>query len=147
MPRLATSLGGSEPPLDGGGAKRHTDLMFSYAAQSLPPILPPGARRNGALVPPLPQLWRVADGARRRAFSTPGDSGEQAAQRVLARDPTYAAKVKRVRRYQARLRRQLSAPAWQAYLQLEEAEIERWAYAFERVARWALGVRRRTQGR
>jgi hypothetical protein len=89
----------------------------------------------------------VADGARKRAAPIGADPGELAAQRVLARDATYAAKVKRVRRYQARLRRQLSARGWQAYLQLEEAELDRWSHAFELMARWAVALRRRSQRR
>jgi hypothetical protein len=72
---------------------------------------------------------------------------EAAALRALARDLDYAAKVARVRREQARLRRHVSPRGWQAYLRLEEAEIERWSYAIERVARWAAASRRRPQPR
>lgn len=90
--------------------------------------------------------WRVAD-AKKRASPPRADAHELVVQRLLARDAAYAAKVKRVRRYQARLRGQVSARGWQAYLLLEEAELARWSHAYERVVRWALVVRRRAQRR
>lgn len=101
--------------------------MFSYAAGS--------AASREALV------WWVADGQKKRAAAN-ADAGELAVARLLSRDAAYAAKVKRVRRYQARLRARLSKRGWQAYLQLEEVELARWAHALERVARWAVSRRR-----
>ena len=91
-------------------------------------------------------VWGVAESSKRRPRARPAEQAE-AALRALARDATYAAKVGRVRRHQARLRSQLSAGAWQAYLRLEEAELERWSYALERVARWAGSARRRGPAR
>jgi hypothetical protein len=135
--------GESAAPCDSGSAARqlplrldettsgeHTDLMFSYAAASV-----------GA----LGRVWRVADGQKKRAAraGADADAGELAVARLLSRDAAYAAKVKRVRRYQARLRARLSKRGWQAYLQLEEVELARWAHALERVARWAVSRRRR----
>lgn len=102
--------------------------MFSYAAASV-----------GA----LGRVWRVADGQKKRAAPADADAGELAVARLLSRDAAYAAKVKRVRRYQARLRARLSKRSWQAYLQLEEVELARWSHALERVARWAVSRRRR----
>lgn len=87
-------------------------------------------------------IWRVAEPGKKRGLARVHPA-EAAALKVLARDANYAAKVAHVRRRQARLRGQLSARAWQAYLRLEEAEIERWSYALERVARWATASRRR----
>jgi hypothetical protein len=92
-------------------------------------------------------LWWVAEPGKKRPQARPAEQAEAAALRALGRDVDYAAKVARVRRHQARLRRQLSARAWQAYLRLEEVEIERWSYALERVARWAASSRRRAQRR
>ena len=92
-------------------------------------------------------VWWVADPSKKQKQARPAEVVEAAAWRALSRDVNYAAKVSRVRRHQARLRSQLSARAWQAYLRLEEAEIERWSYALERVARWAASSRRRAQPR
>jgi hypothetical protein len=103
--------------------------MFSYAA--------------GASLGAVGHLWRVADGQKKRAALVGADAGELAVARLLSRDAAYSAKVKRVRRYQARLRARLSKRGWQAYLQLEEVELARWAHALERVARWAVSRRRR----
>ena len=108
--------------------------MFSYAG-------------SGSGVTFSGPLWRVADSRKRRVERAGVEASEQAVARLLSRDAGYAAKVKRVRRYQARLRGQLSQRGWQAYLQLEEAELARWGHALECVARWALAVRRRARRR
>jgi hypothetical protein len=92
-------------------------------------------------------VWWVAEPTKKRPPARPAEQMEAAALRALARDVDYRAKVAQVRRHQARLRRQLSARAWQAYLRLEEVEIERWSYALERVVRWATASRRRAQRR
>lgn len=94
---------------------------------------------NGVLIvcdPRKPGRPRQADG-----------QAERLATRLLARDATYAAKVTQVRRYQARLRGQLSARSWRLYLLLEEAEVGRWTYALERVANFAVTSRKRSRRR
>src|SRR4051812_36199685 len=84
------------------------------------------------------RLLKVSDRRKPRPASQIDEQTERLAARLLARDAAYAAKVARVRRCQVRLRGQSSRRSWQLYLQLEEAEIERWAHALERVVRWAL---------
>jgi len=98
---------------------------------------------------PSPTRWSlsgdrvlvVSDPNKRPATRKPNEQAERVVTRLLARDAAYAAKVARVRRYQARLRRQSSQPSWRLYLQLEEAEVGRWTHALERVVSWALAFR------
>jgi hypothetical protein len=52
-----------------------------------------------------------------------------------------------IRHWQHQLKRRVSGPAWQLYLSLEEAEIERLMHALNRLAAWALGPRRRARRR
>jgi len=127
--------------------------MFSYGQSYAERALGTGAvvgERAGSTWRPAGRadpVWWVAEPSKKRPQSRPTEPVEAAAFRALGRDVNYAAKVSRVRRRQARLRSQLSARAWQAYLRLEEAEIERWSYALERVARWAASSSRRARPR
>jgi hypothetical protein len=91
--------------------------------------------------PPL----HVSDSRKLRKSSRPREDVEGVLARVLGDDPNYARKVARVRRYQRRLRSRLSEPSWQLYLRVEEAEVGRWAYAWERLVAWALERRRRSR--
>jgi hypothetical protein len=91
-----------------------------------------------------PQILTVAD-RRKLPRVRESDPIVEMLGRVQRTDATYAAKVARVRRYQARLRSELSSRAWLLYLKLEEAEVDRWGYALDRVATWA--SRKRVRGR
>ena len=84
---------------------------------------------------------------RRSARQADAEPPERLASRLLAGDPAYAAKVARVRRCQTRLRAQLSTPGWRLYLRLEEAEVDRWTHALDRVASWALASKTKTRRR
>jgi hypothetical protein len=66
---------------------------------------------------------------------------------LRARDATYRRHLREVLRRQRTLRERVSVVGWRAYLELEQAEFDRWAHALERASRWALGRGRRERGR
>ena len=66
---------------------------------------------------------------------------------LLERDPAHQRHLRSVRRRQRALRVRVSSVGWRAYLELEEAEFDRWAHAIDRVTRWALERGRRSRGR
>lgn len=91
--------------------------------------------------------FQVSDSRKRAQRAGAGTRAEARAERLVARileaDATYGRKVAAVRRAQKRLEGRLSAEDWQLYLELEEAEIGRWSHALSKVAKWALGSRRK----
>jgi hypothetical protein len=118
--------------------------MFSFSHVAVPTERPSRAWSR-----PLPAdaVLMVRDRKRPRSASQADEQAERVTTRLLARDAAYAAKVARVRRYQVRLRGQLSRRSWRIFLQLEEAEVERWTHALDRVVRWALVARKRRRRR
>jgi hypothetical protein len=121
--------------LDARGGRRHTGHMFSYSQECQT------QRRPWLPSPGADQVLMLSDPNKRSVARKPNEQAERVVARLLARDAAYAAKVARVRRYQARLRGQSSQLGWRLYLQLEEAEVARWTHALERVAGWALAFR------
>jgi hypothetical protein len=89
----------------------------------------------------MPRAFKVSDSRKPRRAPLLEGRTERLIARLLQGDAAYALKVAAVRRYQGRLRGRLNGPSWQLYLQLEEAEIGRWSYALDRLARWALAKR------
>ncbi len=66
---------------------------------------------------------------------------------LLERDAAHKRLLQNVRRRQRALRGHVSRLGWRAYLELEEAEFDRWTHAIDCVARWALAHGRRERGR
>ena len=92
--------------------------------------------------PPEPMVHRVFDRSRspyRRLSATVED--------LLERDTAHQRHLRNVRRRQRTLRGHVSRVGWRAYLELEQAEFDRWAHAIERASRWAFGRGRRARGR
>jgi hypothetical protein len=65
---------------------------------------------------------------------------------LLERDAAHRRYLRTVRRRQRALRGRVDRAGWRTYLELEEAEFDRWTHAIERVARWALARGRRERG-
>lgn len=89
-----------------------------------------------------PMVHRVSD--RRRA---PYRRLSASVEDLLERDSAHQRHLRNVRRRQHALRGHVSRIGWRAYLELEEAEFDRWTHAIDRVARWALAYGRRQRGR
>jgi hypothetical protein len=66
---------------------------------------------------------------------------------LLMDDPTHQRHLRGVRKRQRALRARVSPVGWRAYLELEEAEFDRWAHTIDRVTRWAFVRGRRDRGR
>jgi len=66
---------------------------------------------------------------------------------MLGRDPVYRRRLRTVLRRQKALQGLVTSAGWRAYLELEEAEFDRWAHAVDSVARWAFTRGRRERGR
>jgi len=115
--------------------------MFSYS-QAEPSKMP---SRTWLPPPATDRILVLSDPNKRRAARKVDEPAERLVSRLLARDAAYAAKVAQVRRYQTRLRGQLTQLDWRLYLKLEEAEVGRWTHALERVARWALAFKSRAR--
>ena len=83
---------------------------------------------------------------RRGGVSPPGGltGGTDA---LLGRDPVYRRRLQTVLKRQKALQGLVTSAGWRAYLELEEAEFDRWAHAVDRVARWAFTRGRRERGR
>jgi hypothetical protein len=99
-----------------------------------------------------PVTFRISDQRRSpyRRRREPGRASATVLDRIeslLARDATYRRRLREVLRRQRALRERVSLVGWRAYLELEQAEFDRWAHAIERASRWALGRGRRERGR
>jgi len=92
-------------------------------------------------------LW-VRDGRRGRKDCSPPRSARESltvgSERLLRRDPAYRRYVRKVLERQRELRQSVEPAAWEVYLALEEAEVARWAYAFDVVMAWAFKRGRRS---
>jgi hypothetical protein len=66
---------------------------------------------------------------------------------LIGRDPTYRRRLRAVLDRQRALRARVGLLGWRAYLELEEAEFDRWMRVVDCVARWAFAGGRRERGR
>ena len=89
-----------------------------------------------------PMVHRVFD--RRRA---PYRRLSASVEDLLERDAAHQRHLRNVRQLQRALRGHVTRIGWRAYLELEEAEFDRWTHAIDRVARWAFAYGRRRRGR
>jgi hypothetical protein len=64
---------------------------------------------------------------------------------LLEGDTVHQRHLRSVRSKQRALRGYVDPIGWRAYLELEEAEFQRWSHAIDRVARWALERGRRSR--
>jgi hypothetical protein len=93
-------------------------------------------------------IFRVSD-RRRPAYRrrSPASSSAKAlpslVESLLEGDVAHRRHLREVRSKQRALRLLVTHAGWRAYLELEEAEFERWAHALDRVVRWALARGRR----
>ena len=126
------------------------DKMFSMLSSDLSRQTAP----LGWIVPcpdAEPGALRISD--RRRAPFRSRQSSDATARLsvdiecLLERDSSHQRHLRTVRLRQRALRERVSSVGWRAYLELEEAEFDRWAHAIERVSRWALERGRRSRGR
>jgi hypothetical protein len=109
-------------------------------------------RQGAPLGSPQAVTFRISDQRRSsyRRHREPGSTSTTVLARIeslLARDATYRRHLREVLRRQRTLRERVSVVGWRAYLELEQAEFDRWAHALERASRWALGRGRRERGR
>jgi hypothetical protein len=98
----------------------------------------------------VPVTLRVCDRRRpefRRRQALSSASGVARLETALERDPEYRRRLREVLRRQRALRARVSGVGWRAYLELEQAEFDRWAHVVERASRWALERGRRERGR
>ena len=108
--------------------------------------------RGQPLELPLPVTLRVSD-QRRSPFRRRREPGSASAgvlariEPLLARDATYRRHLREVLRRQRALRVHVTGIGWRAYLELEQAEFDRWAHVIERASRWAFARGRRERGR
>ena len=110
------------------------------------------ARRSVPLGSSQPVTFRVSDQRRSpyRRRREPGSASTSVLARIeslLARDAAYRRLLREVLRRQRILRERISVVGWRAYLELEQAEFDRWAHALERASHWALRRGRRERGR
>ena len=101
---------------------------------------------------PAPVVLRVFDRRRapfqRRPQAPPSPKALPArVEALLEGDAVHQRHLRVVRSKQRALRGFVGRVGWRAYLELEEAEFERWAHAIDRVARWALAQGRRERSR
>jgi hypothetical protein len=82
---------------------------------------------------------------RRRASSSPKAALPARVEALLEGDAEHQRHLRAVRSKQRALRAYVDRVGWRAYLELEEAEFERWAHAIDRVARWAIERGRRSR--
>ena len=96
---------------------------------------------------PIPVVHRVFDRSRPQYRRAPRGPLSATVENLLERDAAHQRHLRNVRRRQRVLRGSVNRIGWRAYLELEEAEFDRWTYAIDRVARWALARGRRERGR
>ena len=95
-------------------------------------------------------MLRVSDRSRARFRRQRQDSPTRLSAQIenlLERDSAYLRLLRVVRKRQRALRVCVAPVGWRAYLELEEAEFDRWTHAVDRVMRWALTRGRRERGR
>ena len=97
-----------------------------------------------------PVVLRVFDRRRvpfrRRARPSTSEAALRArVEALLEGDAVHQRHLRAVRSKQRALRAYVDRVGWRAYLELEEAEFERWAHAIDRVARWAIDRGRRSR--
>jgi hypothetical protein len=86
---------------------------------------------------------RFYDSRKRRRPNASAEQLEALIAGILSEDPQHRRHARQIRTRQHRLKRRVSQPAWKLYLLLEEAEVERLAYALDRLAERALIGRRK----
>ena len=116
--------------------------MFSLLPSKQEPTAVPRAGAGYAWPNFGTRLVRVFDSRKARRSAAPNERIETVIEDVLSKDAGYRRKSTRILLYQERLRGQVSGRAWKLYLLLEEAEFERWTYALDRLAEWAIKFRR-----
>ena len=109
------------------------------------------------VAPPLeagsePVMFRISDRRRPPFRRRRNDDGAPTplparVESLLARDATYRRRLREVLSRQRALKAQVTVLGWRAYLELEEAEFDRWMRVIDCVARWAITRGRRERGR
>jgi hypothetical protein len=98
-----------------------------------------------------PVVLRVCDRRRapfqRRSRSSSSPQGALPAkvEALLEGDAVHQRHLRAVRSKQRALREYVDRVGWRAYLELEEAEFQRWSHAIDRVARWGIERGRRSR--